>query len=338
MTIRAALRDGIHRVNSAPMVLAGLLLVTLLLALPLGLALRDMLRTHLGDSLAADTLASGVNYDWWQEFSAQASGIGTTFTPTIIGFGAVLDNLSGLLDNDRQSTVIVGAATAYLVVWAFLIGGILDRFARSRPTRSHGFFAASGVFFFRFLRLAIVMGLAYYILFGVVHGWLFGGLFKRLTRDLTVERTAFLWRAALYTVFGGLMAVCNMVFDYAKIRAVVEDRHSMIGALAAAVRFVRRHPRSTFGLYLFDGVLFVMVIALYALVAPGAGTTGAAMWTGFLIGQLYLAARLWVKLVFYASQTALFQGELAHVGYTAGPQPVWPESPAAEAIVNAARR
>lgn len=338
MKIGAALKDGIHRVNSAPTLLAGLLLTTLLIALPLGFVLRDMLRTHLGDSLAAETAAAGVNYDWWQEFSAQASGLGTTFAPTIIGFGAVLSNLSGLLENDHQSTVMVGAASAYLVIWAFLAGGVLDRLARSRPTRSNGFFSACGVFFFRFLRLALLMWVVYYVLFSFIHTWMFGTVLKRLTRDLTVERTAFLWRVVFYTIFGALLVACNMVFDYAKIRAVVEDRHSMLGAVTSAVRFVRRHLPSTFGLYLANTALFLVVIALYALVAPGAGRTGVSMWGGFLVAQLYLAARLWVKLVFYASQTALFQGELAHVGYAAGPQPVWPESPAAEAIVNAARR
>ena len=45
---------------------------------------------------------SGVNYEWWQEFSDQAAGLGITFRPTIIGFGAVLDNLSGFLDNQHR--------------------------------------------------------------------------------------------------------------------------------------------------------------------------------------------------------------------------------------------
>jgi hypothetical protein len=56
------------------------------------------------------------------------------------------------------------------------------------------------------------------------------------------------------------------------------------------------------------------------------------MWIGFAIGQLYVIGRLWVKLVFWASETALFQNRLAHAGYVARPEPAWPESPAADAI------
>ena len=53
------------------------------------------------------------------------------------------------------------------------------------------------------------------------------------------------------------------------------------------------------------------------------------------VGELYILARHYLKLLFYASQTAYFQSALAHASYTAAPALVWPESPAAEAIVNA---
>ena len=68
MTIARALRDGMRRVTRAPALLAGVLLLTLLMALPLGLALRGMIAGHLGDSLAAARAATGVNWEWWQEF------------------------------------------------------------------------------------------------------------------------------------------------------------------------------------------------------------------------------------------------------------------------------
>ena len=112
---------------------------------------------------------------------------------------------------------------------------------------------------------------------------------------------------------------------------VVEDRRSAIGALSAAVRFVRRNAGAVFGLYMLDMLVFLSVLALYALVAPGAAG-GMAAWVGFLIGQLYIALRVFVRLLFAASQIALFQSRLAHARYTAAPVPVWPDSPAAEAI------
>ena len=334
MSIICALRDGIRRVNGAPVLLAGVVVATMLAALPASLVLRETLRSHLGESLAADAADSGVNYEWWTEFGAQASGLGRTFQPTIIGFAAVLDNLSSLLEAQARPAAVVWIGAAYLLLWLFLSGGLIDRYARIRPTRSAGFFTACGVYFVRFLRLAPVAALAYYLLFAWVHPWLFDDLYGHLTRDLTVERTAFFWRVGLYALFGLLLVACNLVFDYARIRAVVEDRYSMLGSVVAGFRFIRRNAAGVFGLYALNGLLWLLVLAVYALAAPGAGSGGAGAWLGALVGQLYLVARLWVKLVFYASQTALFQGRLAHAGYTAAPRPVWPDSPAAELVAN----
>ena len=332
MTAFHAWREGMRRVNRAPAILIGVWVLTVLVSLPLALGLRSMIEQHLGSSLAADTAASGVNYDWWQEFSDQATGLGVTFKPTIIGFGAVLDNLSAFLDNEHRPVVVVGAASAYIVLWIFFAGGIIDRYARDRPTRAHGFFATSGVFFFRFLRLAVVMWATYAVLFAWLHPWLFDTVFVRMTRNVTVERTAFFERVGLYLVFGLLVAACNLVFDYAKVRAVVEDRHSMIGAIRSALGFIQRNARAAVALFLFDFMLFLAVLAVYAFVAPGAGANVWSAWLGFGVGQLYILGRLWVKLTFWASETVLFQGRLAHAGYVAAAQPAWPDSPSAEAI------
>ena len=182
MSARASLRDGMRRVNGAPLIVCGMFAVTLLVALPLSVALGGMIEAHLGRSLAADAAAAGVDYDWWQEFSSQATGLGTTFVPSIVGTGAVLDNLSGLADNLPLAVTITGVTCAWLVIWSFLSGGVIDRYARGRPTRATGFFAACGTHFWRFARLGAAALLVYYVLFAGVHVWLFDDLYPPLTR------------------------------------------------------------------------------------------------------------------------------------------------------------
>ena len=317
------------------MLLAGLSLVTLLIALPLSLALRGMLEAHFGNSLAAQSAVAGANYEWWQEFLSQATGLGATFVPSIIGFGAVLENLSAFIDNAPMAATVAGVTAAWMLIWSFLSGGVLDRLARDRRTRTHGFFAACGVHFWRFLRLGVLAWLVYGFLFGWVHGWIFTDAYPALIKDLTSERTALALRIAGYLLFGGTLLLFNMIFDYARIRTVVEDRRSAIAALAAGTRFVRRHPGPVIELYLLNALAFLVLVALYAILSPGAPGSGLAMWATLLLGQAYIVGRHYLKLVFYASQVALFQSQLAHASYTAAPPVVWPESPAAEAIVNA---
>src|SRR4030095_5415291 len=102
----------------------------------------------------------------------------------------------------------------------------------------------------------------------------------------------------------------------------------MIGALGAGARFVRRNLGATIGLYALNSLVFLAIIGVYALVAPGATASAS----GFAIGQLYIVVRVADRMLFAASQIALFQSRLAHAGYVARPVPVWPDSPAAEAI------
>ena len=335
MTGAAAFRDGLRRVNGAPLLLAGMCLVTLLLALPLSLALRGMLAAQLGASLVAERVASGADYQWWQEFLSQASGLGTTFRPSIVGFGAVLDNIDALLDNRPLAATIAGATAAWLLVWSFLSGGVIDRLARNRPTRTAGFFAAAGVHFWRFLRVGAVALVVYSFLFGWVHRWLFDDLYEQLTRDVTVERTALIIRLGCYLLFAALLMIVSITFDYARVRIVVEDRRRALGSIAASIRFVRRHFARASTLYVLNALAFLSVAMLYALFSPGAPGSGLVMWMVLLLGQAYIVARHYLKLVFYASETSLFQSVLAHADYTAAPVIEWPDSPAAESITNA---
>jgi len=328
-----AFADGIRRVLRAPAVLGGVFLLTLLVSLPLALALRGMIAQQLGASAAADTALSGVNYEWWQEFSSQASGLGVTFKPTVIGFGAVLDNLSAFVDNEHRPIVIVGAASAYVVLLLFLAGGVIDRLARDRATRAYGFFAACGVFFFRFLRLGVMMWIVYAFLFGYMHPWLFDRLYPRMIHDMTVERNAFVVRVLLYVVFGIVLAGCNLIFDYAKVRAVVEDRRSMVGAVTAGARFIQRNYGAAVLLYVADFLLFLLVVVGYGVVMRNIGVAaGRPMWIALALGEAYVLLRLAVKLVFWASEASLFQARFAHAGYVNAPKPTWPDSPAAEAV------
>ncbi len=331
----ASFREGMRRLNGAPTVVLGMFAVTLAVALPLSYAMRALIETHLGSSLAADSAAAGINYDWWQEFSAQASGLAATFIPSIAGFGAVLENLSNLLDNAKLAPVITTVTALWLLLWSFLSGGVIDRLARARRTRSHGFFGACGMHVWRLLRLGLAALATYAFLFGYVHPWIFTDGYGRWTRDLTVERAAFAVRVGCYVVFGALLILCNLIVDYARVRIVVEDRRSALGALIAGARFAWRHLPAALGLYALNAVAFLLLVALYALLVPGAPRSGWSTWLVLGLGEAYILLRHYLKLLFYASETVFFQGALAHAAYTAAPPIVWPDSPAAETIGNA---
>ena len=102
--------------------------------------------------------------------------------------------------------------------------------------------------------------MTYYALFGYVRNWLFDDLDESLTRDLAVERAAFFWRMGLYLVFGLLLVAVNVVFDYAKARAVIEDRRSMMGRGCRASSLFAGTPARSRRFDVLDGNLFFVAV------------------------------------------------------------------------------
>jgi hypothetical protein len=328
-SVLGAFLEGWRRVLKAPVVTVGLLGATFLTALPLALSLRGEIERHLGSSLEATGARGAWNAIWASEFAAGASPIGRTFTHEILGFGGTLAALSDFVDREPLGAAIASAVAAYIGVWVFLSGGILDRLARGRTVGPAAFFAACGSYFLRFARLALVIGPCYWALFRWLHPWLFERLYDRWSRDLTAEHQVIALRATLYLVFLGTLAAVNLIADFAKVRIVVEDRRSVIGALAAAGRFIRRRPVRVAALYVLNITAAIVVLRLWRQVAPG---VGQPLWLSVLAGQAYILARIWARLAFMASEVVFFQGELAHASFAAGPEPIWPDSPAVEAI------
>ena len=165
--------------------------------------------------------------------------------------------------------------------------------------------------------------------------WLFDALYPRLTRDVTVERTAFASASRATRCSACCSSSATSCFDYARVRIVVEDRRSALGALGPAARFVRRH-RGAFGAVLPERLRpswrWCCSTRCWRPAAPAIGCADVAHPRPR--PALYRRAPL-LKLLFYASETSYFQRALAHASYTAAPAVVWPESPAAEAVLNA---
>jgi hypothetical protein len=191
---------------------------------------------------------------------------------------------------------------AWVLIWAFLGGGILDRYARNRPTRGRGFFGACGAHFPGMLRLG-------------VSEWLIGIIAAR-----TIEGNPAIVVA---------LAV-GVLFLYARVRLVVEDRRSAIGALLSGGRFIRRNVVAVPLAVVFAAAMWLVVWLWQKRTVDPLDST----FLRFLEVEVTLALLLFVLLAFWASAIAFFQSRLAHASYTAGPPLVWPESPAAEAITN----
>ncbi len=171
-----------------------------------------------------------------------------TFTHEILGFGGTLAALSGFLDAESLDPTIAAVVVGYIGLWVFLSGGILDRLARGRPVRP----------FCVLRRVRRVLSplrpprrCHWTVLLAAVREAAPLAL-RHVVRPLHARSHApsirsSRVRVALYLVFVSLLVAVNLVADFAKVRAVVEDRRSAISALGAALRFIRRRPGACAG-------------------------------------------------------------------------------------------
>jgi hypothetical protein len=303
-----ALFGGLADVLASPRLLVLVWLVLLLVALPAGVLIEESIHASIGASRVDESLREGLDLAWLGEYTSRARGLEETLQPSIVGRGALFDNLeswfSGTLFLDTR-TVAFGAA--YALLWLFLLGGALDRFARRERRFVLAPFVATGVRFFpRLLRLTLISGLLYFAIYRFAR-WLFPWI-EELTRDVTVERQALFAHLAGALVVVGLLALVNLLFGYAKIAVVYEGKRSSLGALLRAARFVAGHPGKAIGLYLGLALITLTVIASYASVAPGPDqSTALGIALAFLVGQLFLLARLALRLTFFSAQMRLYE-------------------------------
>ncbi|MCI0723054.1 MAG: hypothetical protein L0338_29445 [Acidobacteria bacterium] len=162
----------------------------------------------------------------------------------------------------------------------------------------------------------------YYLVLNYVasplHDWIDEGA-KEITSETAVMFQVF----GIYVLAGGLLILCGILFDYAKIIIVAEDRRSVLGSCIHSVRFVLKHPINTVLLYLVLLLASGLVMLLYALAAPG---PEQASWftlvMAFALGQAYLIARLFCKLSFLACQSRLFRSKVKPADFTGLPKTI----------------
>lgn len=300
-----SLADGLWTVARAPALVAGVLLVTLASVVPFGLMLGTRLQTALANQPPVSRGSGEIDPEWWLEFRAHATGLEATFTPTVIGFAAPLDNLSALLDGTPRPLALAGPVALGGLVWAFLWGAILHRFSQRRALSIRECGAAAIRHGPRLVVISLAAALVYLALYLTVHAWLFGPVYEWLASQAASERNAFVWRVGLYAVFGVPLAAVSLMVDYARVALVTAAAPSLREAFSMSRRFVGSHLPAALTLYLLVGILFVLLLTTYGAAETFGGTRFGG-WRGILLGQAYIVARLCLRLVLAASEVRLF--------------------------------
>ncbi|UCE42717.1 MAG: hypothetical protein JSV17_07120 [Candidatus Aminicenantes bacterium] len=287
-----------------------LLVVNLAFSLILAIPMYHSLKDSFGNSLVGERMAEGFDYLWWEEYRDDAQGLERTFTPSIIGKGAILNNLEGLIQLrvfDLPPIILI-YGFLYIILHTFFAGGILSLFKKREAKFSLGsFFRGAGSYFFRFFLLMLISWVIFLMIDQVVKGSL-DSILSGMRETAISEVTPFYWGLVFNAVVFFLFLFIQMVFDYGRIKIVEEDSPNVLTSAAGAFGFVGRHLGSTLGLFYLLFLVQVVFTLIYVLIQ---GLISQSSFLGialaFLFQQIFIFGLIWIRCWLYSSQMELYR-------------------------------
>jgi hypothetical protein len=255
--------------------------VNLLLGVAGTVALRARAGAVLDRSFAAEPLVHGFDL------------------PTFVGLANTPSRpLGAAVPGSILSTLI------FFIWMLFLMGGILEAYRRDRTLATGEFFEACGRFFWRLVRLLILLLIALVPVFVLVHFVL--NWSDRLSTEALRPRLGFWVEVVGLLVLLFLSMAVRLWFDMAQVRAVAEDERAIRRSLLRAFKLSLGNFGPLFWIYLRLSLLawFGLAAALWVWVKF---VRPEWLFVSFLLGQaivfLWLATRLWLR----ASETVWYQ-------------------------------
>lgn len=287
-----------------------LYIINLLFSMILAVPMYHSLKNHIGYSGVGDNLEKGFDYLWWEEYRDQSQGLEKTFTPSIIGKGALLKNLESLIQmkflNYPPSLLVFGLL--YILLHTFLAGGMVFIFSQDPSEFTFKkFFLGAGKYFPYFLGIMIVSLAVFFLVLGFLNRW-FGSIVASSAENSFSEIAPFILGIVFSLISLVIFLFFHMVFDYTRIKTVSEGRKNIFKSLLSSLSFVFKNPGTTLGLYylLFAATLFLSIIyiLLHNLI-PQISFLGIL--TAFIIQQSFIFALIGIRCWLYASQLKLLE-------------------------------
>jgi len=269
---RGALRTGWRLLWQRQRILWWVLVVNLAVAWMASGPLNARWRAVLDHSLVSDQLLHGFNFARYIELTSLPQ----------IGFGSAVPSLTQ-------------AAALFFLFMLFITGGILHDYASDHKLSTGEFFQASGAFFWRLVRLLIMMMIVLVpvaLLASAIKKWS-----GHLSSDSPSEMLGF-WVDVAGFLFVLFLAICIRIwFDIAQVHAVITGERASSRALGRALRMTATNFGSLFVIYLVPSAVAWIASALIILLWTRlpAHLLAATFVLGELWMLIWLATRLWQR-------------------------------------------
>ncbi len=257
----------------------------LILSLPIYYLLDDNLRY----SMMSSELSGSFQYIWFQQFlKSYSSNIGEIpfVFYSMVGF--------------------------YALIQTFFLGGLISIFNSPKKNHIVDFFYGGVKYWLRFTRIVIISLLFFYLAFKIND--YSGDLITWVYRDSENALMEFIFRALRYIVLVFLIGVVTIVSDYSKVSLAVKDTHKAIKEIYNTLIFLRKNFTKVFIVFLIVAVIGALGSILYNLIGRFIPRTPYYyLILLFIIQQMLIIFRLFVRMLFCSTEVILFKDLSAEV-------------------------
>ena len=253
--------------------------VYLLFALFVVAPFHFLLQSHLSRSLLGEKLFAGTDMLWIGDLVYKYQEL----PPLIIGW-------------------LLGTSLLFLVLLAFLNGGIIGRIAAAEEKVTlRDFFGDCGRYFGRFFRVFLLSLVGYFLVLGIL-GRFVSIPFRLWSKGASTQWTTLISSSLRLLVFLLLFSIVKMFFDYVKVALVTDDSRKAVRATLRNFGFLGRRFFGAWTIFLVVGLLFVVSTLVYLAVAKALPKAGLGPVVLFLWQQTYFLVRLWTGVLFFATE------------------------------------
>jgi hypothetical protein len=313
-----SLRDGCRSLGLNWGLIVLVLVTNLAFALVLAVPLAFQLERELENRGASRAMMYGFDFDWWSHWSERQEGPESALAPDLLGTGFALRNLELLLQGWLPAGLfagrsarppvdasVLGLGLLYLVLQAFLTGGIISVFRRPRGGWTlRGLVHGCGFYFGRMLRLSLLALAAAGLVFALNAP--FARWVDALAREAVSGRTALALGLGRHALLLVVLLLVHMVVSHARVLVVREERLSAVLAALSSLGFCARRLLPAFGQYLCLVVVAAGLLALFAVLDSWLTVVGyRTQLAALVLFEAFVAARIAVRLWLVASQLEL---------------------------------
>jgi hypothetical protein len=329
MNILSAFKQGIAQVSRTKRMVLFAWFVNVVITLPLVLPALSQLDGYLRNTVMDEKVLQRMDAAWADTYRAdmENSGFLQAVDHSVFGYAPFMNHLDMQMNgtfiktlgdflydfffrwevNRASTSLLFLLSLVYVCVNSFLSGGFIAVYAKEYPFSFTEFLTEGARYFGKFFRIALVALLVYFVFFNVVVDWINSSI-ARWTQAEASETVPYAYYMIRNVVVLFFFSFLSMIFDYARVRMVVDDRTSSFAASAAGSKFAVMNHHSTYGLYLLLCAVGFVLILLYAVIEKMIPQDSYwPLLILFVVQQCYMLARFWLKAGFYACQTKLYQ-------------------------------